>query len=192
MRRIIAAMQMSVDGFIEGPSGEVDWIESWEDPFDLLPQIDTCILGRRMFAGYEHYWRAILANPDGVLALTGKTPSANEVAYARFADRATHVVLATTPVQTSWANTRVVTSVDAIRALKDQPGKDMHAVGGATLVSSLMNAGLVDELRVVVRPIVLGGGTAMFKDVASRHALRLGEARPLAGGAVRLTYAVVN
>ena len=185
-------MQMSVDGFIEGPGGELDWIESWEDPFDLLPQIDTCILGRRMFPGYEHYWRAILADPEGVLALTGKAPSANEVAYARFADRATHIVVATTPLQTSWPNTRVVTSVDAIRSLKDQPGKDMHAVGGATLVSSLMTAGLVDELRVVVRPIVLGGGTAMFKDVATRHALRLVDARPLAGGAVRLTYAVVS
>jgi dihydrofolate reductase len=192
MRRIIAAMQMSVDGFIEGPGGAIDWIDSWEDPFDLLPQIDTCILGRRMFAGYEHYWRAILANPDGVLALTGRTPSANEVAYARFADRATHVVLATTPVPTSWHNTRVVASVEAIRALKSEPGKDMHAVGGATLVSSLMNAGLVDELRVVVRPLVLGGGTAMFKDVGSRHGLRLADTRPLPGGAVRLTYAVVS
>lgn len=48
MRRIIAALQVSVDGFIEGPNGELDWVETWEDPFDLLPQIDTCILGRGM------------------------------------------------------------------------------------------------------------------------------------------------
>ena len=55
MRKIIAALVVSVDGFIEGSSGELDWVESWEDPFDLLPQIDTCILGRRMYPGYEQY-----------------------------------------------------------------------------------------------------------------------------------------
>jgi dihydrofolate reductase len=53
MRKIIAALVMSVDGFIEGPNGELDWVDTWEDPFDLLPQIDTCILGRRMYPGYE-------------------------------------------------------------------------------------------------------------------------------------------
>ena len=47
MRKIIAALVVSVDGFIEGPNGELDWVDTWEDPFDLLPQIDTCILGPR-------------------------------------------------------------------------------------------------------------------------------------------------
>ena len=72
MRKIIAALVVSVDGFIEGPNGELDWVDTWEDPFDLLPQIDTCILGRRMYPGYEQYWGAILANPASVLPLTGK------------------------------------------------------------------------------------------------------------------------
>ena len=85
MRKIIAALQMSLDGFIEGPNGELDWIETWEDPFDLLPQIDTCILGRKMYPGYEQYWSAVLANPKGVLPFTGKTPSKGEIDYARFA-----------------------------------------------------------------------------------------------------------
>ena len=74
--------------------------------------------------------------------------------------------------------------------MKEGPGKDMHAVGGATLVSSLMNAGLVDEIRLVVQPIVLGGGKPLFKDVKERHALTLLEARPLKAGAVWLNYRV--
>jgi len=78
--------------------------------------------------------------------------------------------------------------VDEIRKIKQQPGKDMHAVGGATLVSSLMNLGLIDELRLVVQPLVLGKGKALFKDVKQRHALKLLEARPLKSGMVRLTY----
>ena len=72
MRKIIAALQVSVDGFIEGPNGELDWVDTWEDPFDLSHQIDACILGAGMYPGYEQYWRAILANPEGILPFTGR------------------------------------------------------------------------------------------------------------------------
>jgi dihydrofolate reductase len=66
----------------------------------------------------------------------------------------------------------------------------MHAVGGATLVSGLMNAGLMDEIRLVVQPIVLGGGKPLFKDVNQRHALSLLEVTPLKAGAVSLIYSL--
>jgi dihydrofolate reductase len=188
MRKIIAAQVVSVDGFIEGPSGELDWVDTWEDPFDLLPQIDTCILGGRMYPGYEQYWGAILANPAGVLPLTGKVASKGEIEYARFAEKTPHVVLSTTLDNVAWKNTRVVRDVEEIRKLKQQPGKDIHAVGGATLVSSLMNEGLIDEIRLVVYPIVLGGGKALFKDVRARHALKLLEVKPLKAATVRLRY----
>jgi dihydrofolate reductase len=70
MRRIIAALVVSVDGFIEGPNEELDWVKTWEDPFDLLPQIDTCILGRGTYQQYEQYWGSILANPNGIMPVT--------------------------------------------------------------------------------------------------------------------------
>jgi dihydrofolate reductase len=189
MRKIVAAMQMSVDGFIEGPNAEVDWIDTWEDPFDLLSQIDTVILGGGMYPGYEHYWRAIFANPESVSPFTGKVASKGEVAYARFADKTAHVVVSTTLENVAWNNTRIVRNIGEIRQMKELPGQAMHAVGGATLVSSLVSAGLVDELRLVVRPIVLGGGKALFKDVKERHALRLLETKPLKSDLIRLTYA---
>ncbi len=189
MRRIIAAMQVSVDGFTEGPNGELDWIDTWEDPFDLLSQVDTCILGGGMYPGYEQYWRAILANPEGVLPFTGKVASAGEVAYAHFADKTPHIVLSRKLDQVAWHTARIVRSIEEIRSMKQQqPGKDMHAVGGATLVCSLMNTGLIDELRLVVHPIVLGGGKALFKDVNERHALKLIGTRPLSSDRVCLTY----
>ena len=72
--------------------------------------------------------------------------------------------------------------------MKQRPGKDMHAVGAATLVGSLMNQRVIDELRLVVYPIVLGGGKALFKDVRERHALTFLGAKPLESGLVRLTY----
>lgn len=188
MRKIIAALQVSVDGFIEGPNGELDWVETWEDEFDLLSQIDTCILGRGMYPGYEQYWLAILANSKGVLPFTGKVASKGEIAYARFADKTPHIVLSKTLDKVAWKTTRIVRDVEEIRNMKQQPGKDMHAVGGATLVSSLMNLGLIDELRLMVNPIILGGGKALFKDVKERHPLKLVQAKPLKSGKVSLTY----
>ena len=178
MRKTIAALVISVDGFIEGPNGELDWVDTWEDPFDLLPQIDTCILGRRMYPGYEQYWGAILANPQGVLPFTGKVASKGESAYARLAERTPHVVLSRTLDNVAWKNTRIVRDIEEIRRTKQQPGKDMHAVGGATLIGSLMNQGLIDELRLVMHPIILGGGKPLFKDVKERHALRFLGAKP--------------
>ena len=90
----------------------------------------------------------------------------------------------------AWKTTRIVRDVEDIRKMKQQPGKDMYAVGGATLVSSLMNLGLIDELRILVNPLILGGGKALFKDVKERHTLELTGAKPLKSGKVSLTYSV--
>jgi dihydrofolate reductase len=190
MRRIIAALQTSLDGFIEGPNGELDWVQSWEDPFDLLPQIDACILGAGMYPGYEQYWRAILANPTAPAPFSNSPPTPGEVEYAKFADRTPHYVVSKTMKNPTWANTRIVRGLDELRSLKTQPGKDIHAVGGATLVSSLVNAGLVDELRIVVQPILLGGGKPLFKDVTERHELHFDGPESIGGGLARLTYRV--
>lgn len=188
MRKIIAALVVSIDGFIEGPNGELDWIETFEDPFDILHQIDTCILGRAAYPGYEQYWRAILANPEGILPLTGRVPSRGEIEYAQFADKTPHIVLSKTLTHVDWKNTRIVRDLEEIRTLKRLPGKDMHAVGGATLVSSLMNARLIDEIRLVVAPVVLGKGKALFNDVRERLSPKLLGATPVGSRAVRLTY----
>ena len=131
-RRIIAALEVSLDGLIEGPDGEVDWIGSWEDSFGLLPEIDTLVLGGGAYPGYEQYWLGILANPQGVQPLTGKVPSQSEVAYARFADTTPHLVLSRTLDTVAWKTTRIVRDVADIGALKQQPGKAIHAVGGAS------------------------------------------------------------
>ncbi len=72
--------------------------------------------------------------------------------------------------------------------MKQQSGKDMLVLGGATLVSSLMNLDLIDELRLIINPLILGGGKALFKDVKERHVLKLIRAKPLKSGKVSLTY----
>ena len=189
MRKLIAAFRVSLDGFVEGPNGENDWVDTWEDTFDLMPQIDAMVLGGGMYPGYEQYWSAVHADSKGPLPLTGRLASAGEIEYARFAHATPHVVVSTTLDSASWKTTRIVRDVEEIRAMKEQPGKDIYAVGGPTLVSSLLNRGLVDELRLDVHPVVLGGGKALFNGVKERHQLRLLDAKPLVPGQVRLIYA---
>jgi dihydrofolate reductase len=195
MRKIIAALQTSVDGFIEGRNGDLDWAtianeETWNDVFAMLDSVDTGILGRVMYPGYEQYWMAVLANPGGPLPLSGKAATKNEIAYARWADKTAHVVVSKTLDKVAWKTTRIVRDTEEVRKLKQPPGKDMYVVGGATLVSSLMNADLIDEVRLMVNPIILGGGKALFKDVKQRHALDLLEGKTLKSGKVKLTYKV--
>jgi len=188
MRKVIAAMQMSLDGFIEGPNGEIDWIENWEDSYDLMEQVDTCVLGGGMYPGYEHYWTSILADPKAVLAFTGKAATQGEIDYANFADRTPHVVLSGTLKQVQWKAARIERDVDSLLQLKQRPGKDIYVVGGATLVGSLINAGWIDELRLTVHPVVLGQGKALFKDVERRQRLERVDARAAEGGLVSLIY----
>ena len=120
--------------------------------------------------------------------MSGRAATKNEIAYARWADKTPHIVVSRTLDKIAWKTTRIVRDVEEIRKIKQQPGKDMHAVGGATLVSSLMNLGLIDELQLMVNPLILGGGKAFFKDVKERHALKLIRAKPLKSGKVSLTY----
>ena len=127
-------------------------------------------------------------DPNGILPFTGRTPTRAEVAYADFAAQTPHVVLSSTLTQVRWPHTRIVSNIDAIRQLKEQPGRSIHAVGGASLVSSLINHALVDELRLVVIPIALGQGKALFQDLHHRQPLHHLNVKRLAGDVVRLVY----
>jgi hypothetical protein len=158
-------------------------------PLRRVGNVDAFILSAR-YPGYEQYWQAVLDNPRGILPFTGRPATEGEIEYAGFAGRTPHFVVSSKLQTSSWKNTRIVRDLAEVRRLKEAPGRDMHAVGGATLVSSLINAGLVDEIRLVVQPIVLGGGKPLFKDVKERQVLSLRNAKPLQAGAVLLSYAV--
>ena len=187
MRRVISAMQVSVDGYIEDREGKLDWVESWEDEYDLLDRVDLCVLGSVMYPGYEQYWTAAL-NPKSKLPVSGKRPTSGEVEYAKWASQTSHIVVSRKPMKVAWKNSRVISDLEEIRTLKQRPGKDIHVVGGATLVSSMMNLGLIDEIHLMINPVLLGGGKALFKDVKERHALKLVSAKPFKSGKVSLIY----
>ena len=189
MRKLIAAMQTSVDGKVEGPDGYADWVESWADNYDLMPQIDACLLGGGMYPGHEQYWTAVEEyEPGGPLPFTGTVPTPAEIDWARFAMRTPHYVLSNTLTSANWARTRFLRRLDEVAALKELPGKAIYLIGGARTVASLIDAGLVDELRLHVHPLIAGEGKALFSTTDRRTMLMLREVRQLDGGRVSLTY----
>lgn len=188
MRKIIAALQVSLDGFIEGEDVQLDWVDSWGDCFDLAPRIDACLLGARMYPAYEGYWSAIQADPLAVLENTGRLPVPGEIEYANFAARTPHYVLSTSLDRVGWAHTTILKDLDQVRALKQAPGKAIHAVGGASLVSNLLKAGLLDEIQLVVHPVLLGAGKPLFDQLPERHWLRANGVTQLPAGRVKLGY----
>jgi dihydrofolate reductase len=184
-RSLIAAMQVTLDGRILGPEGEVDWVDSWADGLELLPPVDAFVLGGGMFPEYEQFWTTILEDPEAATAMLGRDPYPREVAYARVAAATPHLVLSRTLAETSWPTARIVRDLGEIRALADEPGRPVYVVGGPGLVAGLLDAGLLDELRLIVHPLAAHGGKPLF---ARPQALELVAAAPLAAGRVNLTY----
>jgi dihydrofolate reductase len=206
-RKIATSMQVSLDGLAERPSGATDWIGTNPDTFDweLLDRIDACVLGSAMYPDYQHYWRTINADPAEPLAATGSPPTADEVRYSELANRTQHYVLTSNPGDLDWPVSRTIPDFDAVRGLRDEAGGDIYVVGGPTTVAGLLDADLIDELRLTVHPVVLGAGTPLFgrvgrehrlqltsatplESVGREHRLQLTSATPLESGVVRLVY----
>lgn len=189
-RAMIAALQVSLDGFTQGSDrGGEDWVDSWADAIELVPEVDAFVQGAGMYPGYGEYWASIYADPQRVPPYQTRVPSNREIAYAQLAAKTPHFVVSTTLSSVSWPPTaQIIRDVAELRTLKGQAGKNMYVVGGPTIVASLLNEGLLDELRLIVHPILLGGGKALFAGVNKRRSLHLVQAESTESGRVILTY----
>ena len=190
MRKLIAGMKISVDGKIEGPEHGADWVEAWSEDYGLTPQIDACVLGGGMYPGYEQYWTGIQNEPDKPAWITGSAPTPAELEWARFAAQTPHYVLSGTLTSAVWSKTTFVRGLAEIAALKQQPGKDIYLVGGGRTTASLIDAGLVDELRLIVYPLIAGEGKALFATTERRRGLELRKVQQLQDGRVSLIYEI--
>ncbi len=190
MRKLIAGMKISVDGKLEGSEGTADWVKAWSDDYGLTPQIDACVLGGGMYPGYERYWTAIQNEPDKPVWIGGSAPTPSEIEWARFAARTSHYVLSSTLTSALWPNTSFVRGVEDIAALKQQPGKNIYLMGGARITASFIDAGLVDELRLIVYPLIAGDGKALFAITERRRRLELRKVEQLPDGQVSLIYGI--
>jgi dihydrofolate reductase len=190
MRSLIVGMKVSLDAKMQGPEGVADWVEGWSEDFDLTPQIDACLLGAGMYPGYEAYWTAIRTQPDTPVWITGEPPTSAEQEWSRFTETTPHYVLSSTLQTATWPNTSFLRSIEEVVALKQQPGKDIYLIGGARITTSLIDAGLVDELRLITYPLIAGSGSDALFEGAQRRRIELRTVRQLDGGKVTSTYRI--
>ena len=189
MRKIIGAMKISLDGKTEGPEGYADWVDTWSDDYGLTPQIDACVLGGGMYPNYEQYWTAIQDTPDDPNPMGIGVPTPAEVEWARFAAITPHYVLSRTLTSAKWPQTSFLRGLDELESLKQRAGKDIYLMGGAEITRACLKAGLVDELRFIVHPLIAGTGTALFT-ARERHGLELRSVEALSDGRVSLAYGI--
>lgn len=191
MRHIIAAVKVSLDMKFQGPGDYADWVDAWSEDYDLSEQIDACLLGGRMYRGYEQYWSAMRNDPRGPSPMTGTVPTAGELSWSERIPGLPHYVLSKTLNEVAWPNTRLLRNLEEVAALKAEPGKDIYLMGGGMMVRGLIDAGLVDEVRLITYPVIAGGPNALFSSDNVRQIFELTTIRPLPGGLVRSDYRIL-
>ncbi|WP_426515095.1 dihydrofolate reductase family protein [Diaminobutyricibacter sp. McL0618] len=189
-RRFVAAMQVTLDGF-SVQNGFADWVDSWSDAIQLVGPVDALIQGSGMYPGYGLYWGAIHAGAPEVAEMLGRNPYPREIATARLIAETPHLVLSTSLPNIEWPpNATIVHHIDELREFKAQPGGVGYVVGGATLVRSLLDEGLIDELVLIVHPVVVGEGEPLLAGTTHRLGLELVGNESGPGGRVHLRYRV--
>ena len=203
MRQLILKMSVSVDSFVGGPNGEIDWIFKRYDAgatawtMETLWQAGVHIMGSRTFRDMAAYWPtstepyAAPMNeiPKVVFSRSGQLPSATTQALADARRQRTEEATSAAALS-SWSNAEIASGdlASEIARLKQQPGKPILAHGGASFARSLVRHGLVDEFRLLVHPVALGRGLALFADLDRLLDLRLISATAFDGGAIAHVY----
>ena len=179
MRKLIAAINMTLDGFCDHTAGIAD-DELHEHYNQLLGNADTILWGRTTYQLMESYWPAIVKNP------TGNKP---EDEFAVLIDNISKIVFSRTLKNVDWKNTKLKKEVvkEEVLELKQRAGKNI-LVGSPSLIVALMQLDVIDEYRVCVQPIILGRGLPLFKNVKGRINLKLLKTKPFGSGAVTLYY----
>ena len=186
MRKLKLQVQMTVDGYVAGLNGELDWMtQPWDNKLvafvnELTDSSDTILLGRNMTDGFVNYWEGVVNNQ----------PDSPEFAFAQKMVNTPKVVFSRTINQSVWNNTTVANGdlVEEVTRLKRLPGTDLIVYGGATFVSSLIQHSLIDEFYLFVNPVAIGEGMAIFDQLGGRQALTLLKCIPFDGGIVVLHY----
>ncbi|MCW3066030.1 MAG: pSRTUE45c [Solirubrobacterales bacterium] len=182
MRKVIFSMGASLDGFIAGPGGAIDWTapdaELHRFHNEQTRELGTHLCGRRLYEAMV-YWET---------AEETESLGAPELEFARIWKALPKIVFSRT-LQTVAGNARLARAgvAEELATLKEEPGKDI-AVGGAGLASTLTQLGLIDEYRLFVSPVVLGGGTPFFPPLDERIHLELVETRTFGSRVVYLRY----
>lgn len=177
-RRIVLDLAVSLDGFIEGPNGEVDWCIMDPDMgfTDFLNSIDTILYGRKSYNLWGQY-------------VPGNEISDTEKEIWKSVHSKKKYVFSKTLTKTDDKAILIKDNLqDEVDKIKKESGKDIWLYGGASLVTTFINLGLIDEYRLSVHPVVLGAGKPLFTDMNQRIELNLVNIKKFASGVVQLCY----
>lgn len=181
-RKVILDLAVSLDGFIEGPNGEIDWciMEAGMNFTDFLDNIDTILYGRKSYDLWGEY------------TPTEKLSEAEQIMWGKVHQKEKIVFTSNKHIHYEQAKIIHDNIADRVNDLKNKPGKDMWLYGGASLITTFINLRLVDEYRLSVHPIILGDGKPLFTDINQRVNLKLVESKPFSSGVVQLIYHASN
>jgi dihydrofolate reductase len=179
MRKIIAAINMTLDGFCDHTAVNPD-DELMEYFNDLMRNTDTLIYGRTTYQLMESYWPLLVKNPSG---------SKLDDEFAVLMDNMSKIVYSRTLENVTWKNSTLKKQInkEEIVELKQQPGKNI-AVGSPSMIVDFTKLGLIDEYQLVVHPVILGKGLPLFKNITDRVDLKLHKAKTFSGSVVVLYY----
>ncbi len=179
MRKVIVSNLVTLDGFFEGPKGELDWFIVEEEFFDyvkeLFETVDTILFGRKTYQMMEKYWPTADDNDPTITHQMNKLPK---------------IVFSKTLANAEWNNSKIIRDniAEEIHEMKKLPGKNMVIFGSGEIVSFLTNQGLVDEYRIILNPVILGKGNPMFKSINEKIKLNLLKSKKLKSGVMILYY----
>ena len=187
MKKVIVTMWITLDGFIAGPNGEMDWIgEIYDEAMgkyedDLVSAADTLLLGRVTYQSFVGSWPKVPDNPSA---------SQGEIEYAHKVNAMRKVVFSRTLETADWNNSTLVRDniAEEVARLKQESGKDIVIYGSASIVQNLTNAGVIDEYQLLVHPVILGDGKPLFKNIEDRKKLKLVQTKTHPSGIVLLYY----
>ena len=189
MRKVISFMHVSLDGFTTGPNGELEWaiVDEELNPYvdNLFKSVDVALYGRATYQLMQSYWPTVLTDSEA---------APRESAHARWVEDVSKIVFSTTLERAEWNNTRLIKNhiAEEIEALKREPGLDLMIFGSPRLTHTFMHLGLIDEYRLFLNPIVLGGGTPLFRGFSDWTKLKLLETKTFQAGVVGLHYETIK
>ncbi|MCB9236223.1 MAG: dihydrofolate reductase [Bacteroidia bacterium] len=185
MRNLVFFMHASLDGFVAGPQGEMNWIKLSPEMMDFVATMtagaDSALYGRVTYQLMESYWPTAPQQPN---------PTQHTLDHAKWYAQVHKVVLSRTLNHANLVNTLVLNEnlSERILELKQQTGKNILIFGSPAASHSLLNLGLIDEFYIFVNPIILGKGMPLFKDVMEKIPLELTETKVFGNGVVLLHY----
>jgi dihydrofolate reductase len=188
MRKIIFKIELTLDGFISGPNGEMDWVmanalteENWKDVFDMLSTVDTVLMSRVIYQGFKEYWPAAGKNPKS---------SKFEREYSTWLNNTSKIVFSKTLDHVDWTNARLVKGDvgKEIAQLKQQPGKNFVFWGGSIFPQALMQLGLIDEYWINIHPVILGEGKPLLTGNKKKIPFKNLITKKFSSGTVGLRY----